>query len=67
MFIDFAGMIININYIINIYKTNVFNDKIQDKRFEIHIKLYPNNEVAESYRTREKQEARFDEIVAEIK
>lgn len=62
MFIEFAGMFININYIISIYKT-----KSQDKYFEVNLKLYPNsNAVKEIYSTKEQQQSRFNEIIAEV-
>lgn len=62
MFIEFAGMFININYIISIYKT-----KSQDKYFEVNLKTYPNsNAIKEIYSTKEQQQARFNEIIAEV-
>ena len=62
MFLDFAGMMINTNYIISIYKIRSHN-----KYFEINIKLYPsNNTVKEFYDTKQDANIRLDEIVKEI-
>ena len=66
MFIDFAGMMININYIISIYKTT-YETIAHNTFFEVNIRLYPANTVIkEGYHTRKEQETRFAELVAEI-
>lgn len=62
MFINFAGIMINTDYIISIYKT-----REHDKYFEVNIKLYPTNiPIKEIYTTKEEQETRFTAIIAEI-
>lgn len=63
MFIDFAGCMINTNYIISIYKTRGRSLGRDDKYFEVNVKLYPNNiPIKEIYTTKEEQETRFNEI-----
>lgn len=62
MFLDFAGMMINTNYIISIYKTKNYN-----KIYEINIQLYPNdNIVKEIYSNPKEATIRFDEIIEKI-
>ena len=59
MFIDFAGIMVNTNYIISIYKT-----REHDKFYEVNIKLYPTNiPIKEIYDTKQEQEVRFNEII----
>lgn len=62
MFLDFAGMMINTNYIISIYRT-----RSHDKVFEVNIQLYPsNNIIKEAYNTRQEAKIRFDEITTKV-
>lgn len=64
MFIDFAGCMINTNYIISIYKTRGHSLGKDDKYFEVNVKLYPNNiPIKEIYNTKEEQETRFTELI----
>lgn len=64
MFIDFAGCMINTNYIISIYKTRGRSLGRDDKYFEINVKLYPDNiPIKEIYNTREEQKTRFAELI----
>ena len=64
MFIDFAGCMINTNYIISIYKTDA-DTKYYFRYFNVNIKLYPNDiPIKEIYDSKEKQEARFNEIIS---
>lgn len=61
MFIDFAGIIINTNYIISIYKRK------DDKYYNIIIELYSCKEdIKESYKTVQEANIRFDKIIEEI-
>lgn len=65
MFIDFAGCMINTNYIISIYKTKGSSFKNNSNYFDVNIKLYPNNiPIKEIYDTKQEQEARFNEIIS---
>ena len=58
MFIDFAGIIVNTNYIISIYKTREHN-----KFYKVNIKLYHTNiPIKEIYNTEKEQETRFTEL-----
>ncbi len=65
MFIEFAGMMININFIVNIYKINyVRNNK---NFYDINLQLSTSSSIIkEIYTTKEEQETRFNEIIAEI-
>lgn len=61
MFLEFAGMMINTDYIISIYKTSGM------KYYEVNIKVYPNsNAIKEIYNTKKEQETRFTEIIVEV-
>lgn len=62
MFIDFAGMIINTNFIVSIYKINYTRN---GKTFyDIIIQLSTSSSVVkEMYNTKEEQETRFNEII----
>lgn len=67
MFIDFAGCMINTNYIISIYKTKGLNFKNNCDYFDVNIKLYPNDiPIKEIYNTKQEQEIRFNEIISMI-
>lgn len=63
MFIDFAGMMININFIVNIYKIDYARN---NKNFyDINIQLSTSNSVIkEMYNTKEEQETRFNELIS---
>lgn len=59
MFIDFASMMININYIVNIYKTEQLN-----KYYDVNIKIFNNSStIKETYYTEKERNKRFDEII----
>lgn len=69
MFIDFAGMMTNINYIINIYKSENYspNNKINNKiNYCIDIK-YNNVQnyqiIREYFNNEEERDKRFNEII----
>lgn len=61
MFIDFAGMTINTNFIVSIYKTNYTRN---GKTFyDINIQLSISSSVVkEMYNTEKEQETRFTEL-----
>ena len=63
MFIDFAGMMTNINYIINIYKIEKYSSKI---KYCIDIK-YNNIQnyqtITEYYDNEKERNKRFDELI----
>ena len=60
MFIDFANRMININYIISIYKTEISNNNYYD----INIKILNNDSaIKEIYNTKEERDERFNDIL----
>lgn len=62
MLLDFAGMMINTNYIISIYKTKNYKNA-----FTINIEIYSyRNPIIESYNTVQEAKTRFDEIIEKI-
>ena len=69
MFIDFAGIMTNINYIINIYKIEncSLNDRINNKiKYCINIK-YNNIQnyqiITEYFNNKKERDKRFNEII----
>ncbi len=61
MFIDFAGMMININYIINIYKVEDNSMRRQKYCIVINIQNYQN--IREIYDNKKERDKRFDELI----
>ena len=62
MFIEFAGMMINTNYITSIYKT-----ESQNKFYEVNVKIYPNSSpIKKIYSTPEERDKAFNEFIEKI-
>lgn len=59
MFLDFAGMMINTNYIVSVYKTKGYKNN-----FEINIQLYSDSDpIKELYNNVQEAQTRFNEII----
>ena len=69
MFIDFAGMMINTNYIISVYKTESITYKEMGKNnlYIINMKIYSNSSIIKKlYNTPEERDKAFDKLINEL-
>lgn len=68
MFLDFAGMMININYIINIYKNDCYSMSKNKPCIDIKYNNIQNYQIIrEFYDTEKERNKRFNKIINKLK